>query len=77
MNTPTNLNYLFIDQIPNFAHLVNVEPQTKDEFLKTIKNTYCLSNVKTELFYISCEKSVFETIQLSNDRQSILFNHSN
>lgn len=70
----TNLNYLFIDQIINFAHLVTKKPQSKDQFLNTIKKTYCLSNTRTKLFYLSCEKSTFETIQLSDNKTSILFN---
>ena len=70
----TNLNYLFIDQIPNFSHLVNTVNQTKKQFLNRIKNTYSLSNPKTKLFYLSCEKSVFQTIKLSRDRNQILFN---
>jgi len=43
---PTNLNPLFIDQIVNFAHLVTKEPQTKEEFLMTIKASYSLDNPK-------------------------------
>jgi hypothetical protein len=74
MQAKTNLNPLFIDQIVNFAHLVTAEPQTKNEFLQTVKATYCLSNPKTQLFYIATEKSEFETIKLSTDRSSILFN---
>lgn len=70
----TNLNYLFIDQITNFAHLVTKETQDKDQFLNTIKKTYCLTNPKTKLFYLACEKSIFESIRLSDNRQQILFN---
>ncbi|TSE11322.1 hypothetical protein [Aquimarina algiphila] len=69
----TNLDYLFIDQITNFAHLVTIEPQTKTQFLEVIKKTYCLTNPKTELFYSSTERSVFNTIRLDNKRESILF----
>lgn len=72
---PTNLNYLFIDQIANFAHLVTAENQTKNDFLATIKQNYCLSNPKNNLFFISCEKSDFDTIKLNNNRDAILFNH--
>ncbi len=71
---PTNLNILFQQLIINFAHLITVEPQTKVEFLETVKSNYCLSNPKTNLFYKSCEKSEFETIRLSNNRENILFN---
>ena len=75
MNTPeTNLNPLFIDQIVNFAHLVTGEVQTKKQFLETVKSTYSLSNAKNNLFYLSAEKSTFETIRLNNTRDSILFN---
>jgi len=70
----TNLNYLFIDQIINFSHLVTSDQQTKAQFLETIKRNYCLSNAKTKLFYIACEKSIFETIKLSDNKESILFN---
>jgi len=71
---PTNLNYLFIDQMPNFAHLVTSENQTKNEFLATIKQNYSINNPKTNLFFIACQKSDFETIKLNNNRDAILFN---
>lgn len=70
----TNLNMLFQSQIANFAHLVTIEPKTKNEFLETVKSTYCQSNTKTALFIASIEKSTFETIRLNNTRDSILFN---
>jgi len=72
--TPTNLNPLFIDQIVNFAHLVTTEPQTKEQFLNTVKSTYSTGNGKTMLFYMAIEKSTFETIRLNNTRSTILFN---
>lgn len=72
--TPTNLNPLFIDQIGNFAHLITPEPQTKKQFLNTVKSTYSTGNPKTALFYQSIERSAFETIRLNNTRDSILFN---
>ena len=71
---PTNLNPLFIDQICNFAHLVTREPQTKEEFIKSVKVTYYTGNPKTNLFVISIEKSDFDTIRLNDNRDSILFN---
>lgn len=71
---PTNLNFLFQDQIRNFSHLVTSETQTKNDFLATIKQNYCLNNPKVNLFFIACEKSDFETIKLNNNRDSILFN---
>lgn len=71
---PTNLNYLFIDLIRNFAHLVTIESQTKKQFLETVKQNYSLENQKNNLFYLACEKSDFDTIKLTNDRNSILFN---
>lgn len=71
---PTNLNFLFQDQIRNFAHLITSKTQTKNDFLATIKQNYCLSNPKVNLFFIACEKSDFETIKLNNNRDSILFN---
>jgi hypothetical protein len=70
----TNLNMLFQQLIINFAHLITVKPQTKAEFLETVKSTYCLSNPRTNLFYQSCEKSEFETIRLSNNQENLLFN---
>lgn len=71
---PTNLNPFFIDQIANFAHLVTVEPQTKDQFVNTVKGAYDVSNPKTALFCGSIERSEFDTIKLSINRDSILFN---
>jgi len=70
----TNLNMLFIDQISNFAHLITVKPQTKEEFKETVKNAYDVYNPKTHLFYISIDKSEFEIIRLSKNRDKILFN---
>lgn len=71
---PTNLNPLFIDQITNFAHLVTQEPQTKQQFMETIKSTYDTANPKTGLFYEATNRSEFETIRLNNNRDAILFN---
>jgi hypothetical protein len=70
----TNLNPFFIDQIQNFAHLVTSEPQTKEEFLSTIKKTYDTSNPKTDIFYQSVKLSTFDTIKLNRTKDSILFN---
>ena len=70
----TNLNPLFIDQIVNFAHLVTPDPQTKEEFLNTIKSAYDINNPKTALFCGAIERSIFDTIKLSINRDSILFN---
>jgi hypothetical protein len=70
----TNLNPLFIDQLRSFAHLITPEPQTKNQFLQTIKSTYSLENPKTKLFYLAAEKSIFETIKLNTTRSAILFN---
>jgi hypothetical protein len=72
---PTNLNPLFIDQIQNFAHLVTIYPQTKEKFLAKIKEIYSFENPKTQLFYVAAQKSDFDTIKLSADRNNILFNH--
>lgn len=71
----TNLNYLFQDQIRNFAHLVTIAPQSKAQFIQTVKNVYDVQNPKIALFVASIEKSEFETIQLNNNRDCILFNH--
>jgi hypothetical protein len=73
---PTNLNMLFQSLIINFAHLVNIEPQTKEQFLNNIKKTYSLDNPKNLMFYKSTEQSEFKTIQLSRDRNSLLFNEN-
>lgn len=70
----TNLNPLFIDQIRNFAHLLTIEPQTKEQFIQHIKKVYCISNPKTALFCAAVERSVFDTIKLNTNRDSILFN---
>jgi len=71
----TNLNMLFIDQLPNFAHLVTPDKQTKDEFIKTLLKAYdCTNNAKNNLFMQSIQKSIFETIRLNNTKDSILFN---
>lgn len=70
----TNLNYLFIDMIRNFAHLVTLEKQTKHQFAENVKKTYDINNPKNGLFYQSILRSDFDNICLSNDRQSILFN---
>lgn len=70
----TNLNPFFIDQIANFAHLIETEPQTKSEFLEPIKTNYDTTNPKTQLFYIATEKSIFENISLNKTRDAILLN---
>lgn len=70
----TNLNPFFIDQITNFAHLVTIEPQTKDQFLASVKTNYDTSNPKTAIFCGAIERSIFNTIKLSINRDSILFN---
>lgn len=70
----TNLNMLFQDQIANFAHLITLKKQTKEEFIQNIKKTYCKSNVKTALFIQATEKSEFETIRLDKSRSTVLFN---
>ena len=70
----TNLNPLFIDQVRNFAHLVTKEPQSKTEFLETVKNTYSEGNQKTHLFLLAVKRSDFETIRLNKTKDAILFN---
>ena len=72
--TPTNLNMLFQQLIPNFAHLVGTNKVTKDEFLDKVKSTYSLDNPKTNLFYQSVVNSTFETIRLNDNRDALLFN---
>lgn len=71
---PANLDYLFQDMIRVFSHLVDTNIQTKEQFCNRITDTYSLSNPKTNLFYQSAMRSEFDTIRLSKDRQSILFN---
>lgn len=74
---PTNLNPLFIDHVPDFAHLLTTENQTKEQFSEKVKITYSNSNPKAILFHLSILQSDFDTIRLSSDKNSILFNHSN
>lgn len=69
-----NINYLFQDMIPNFAHLVTTEPQTREQLMKAVKDTYSLDNPKTALFYGAIERSSFETIRINHERTRILFN---
>lgn len=71
---PTNLNPLFIDQVRNFAHLLGIKPFTKQEFIEVVKRAYNINNPKTSLFISSVVRSEFETIQLNNTRDAILFN---
>ncbi len=70
----TNLDYLFIDQVHNFVHLLTVETQTKEQFLMKVKQ-YSLSDSKTMFFYLSTKRSDFDTIRLNETREEILFNH--
>jgi len=70
----TNLNMLFQQLIVNFAHLLTVNNQTKNEFIENVKNTYSVSNPKTALFVASIQQSQFETIRLNDTRTAILFN---
>ncbi len=75
MKQQTNLNMLFQQLITSYAHLVDIKPMTKIEFMNKVKETYSLSNHRNSLFYSSIQQSEFNTIQLSNDRNSLLFNH--
>ena len=70
----TNLDYLFIDQVHNFVQLVTVESQTKEHFLMKLRQ-HNLSDSKTMFFYLSTKRSDFDTIQLNETRDEILFNH--
>lgn len=70
----TSLNMLFQQMIYNFAHLVTIEPQTKEQFLQAVKSAYDTSNHKTALFCASIEQSIFDTIRLNDTRDSLLFN---
>ena len=71
---PTHLNYLFIDQVPKFVHLITVEPQTKQQFANRIRATDDVHNPKTQLFYMSTIRSEFDTIRLNEEKTEILFN---
>lgn len=70
----THLGFLFQDLLINFAHLIKWEKQTKQEFLENIKETYDISNPRTQLFYQSCERSKFNTIRLNRTKDAVLFN---
>lgn len=72
--TPTNLNMLFQQLIPNFAHLVDTNKITKEEFLNKVKSTCSLSNPQNNMFYQSVINSAFETIRLNDNRDALLFN---
>jgi hypothetical protein len=74
MKAIADLNPLFEDQIINFAHLLTTEKQTKNQFLDRIKNTYDLGNPKSALFYQATLRSTFETIEITIDRETIIFN---
>ena len=68
------LDYLFIDQVHNFVHLLTVETQTKEQFLMKLRQ-HNLSDSKTMFFYLSTKRSDFDTIRLNETREEILFNH--
>ena len=69
-----NLNILFEELISGYAHLVTSKTMTKNDFMDAIKKTYSLENQRNKLFFMACEKSDFDTIRLSKNRDSILFN---
>ena len=69
-----NLNMLFADLVISYAHLITHKKQTKQEFIKTVKDTYSTTNQRNALFVASIEKSVFDTVRLSDNRATILFN---
>lgn len=69
---PTNLNMLFQSQVPDFAHLLTTEPQTREQFAeKVIKSR---KDARTILFYDSIHLSEFDTIRLNEEKDAILFN---
>jgi hypothetical protein len=72
----TNLNMLFQSQVANFAHLITTEPQTKVQFLETVKKTYDTEagDARTAMFYQSIQHSEFETVRLNRVKDAILFN---
>ena len=72
----TNLNPLFIDLIRSYAFIIDsTKPITKQEYAEKVEKTCCMKEPRHHLFYQSILKSDFETIRLSDDRESILFNH--
>jgi hypothetical protein len=72
----TNLNPLFIDLLISYSFIITeTKPITKNEFADKFKQTFSLSEPRNSLFYQSILKSDFETIRLSDTRESILFNH--
>ncbi len=62
---------LFVDQLPNFAHLLTPETQTKAQFLQAAAQQ---KNPQTTLFVQAGLRSTFDTIRLSEDKNSVLFN---
>jgi hypothetical protein len=72
----TNLNPLFIDLIRSYVFIIDsTKPITKQEYAEKVEKTCCMKEPRNHLFYQSILKSDFETIRLSDDRESILFNH--
>lgn len=72
MNT-TNLNILFVDNLPKFAHLLTIERQTKKQFLQNVADEM-KQQPQNSLFFQSCVRSTFDTIRLSEDKNTVLFN---
>lgn len=70
----TNLNQIFVQFAPEFSHLLTTEPQTKEEFIGSIKKAHFGDN-KAILFCAAAQVSDFETIQLNTEKDAILFNH--
>ena len=68
----TNLDFLFQNMVIDYADLITIEPQTKDQFIKKFFNTHSLARGENHLFYHSILKSDFETIRLGDN--CILFN---
>lgn len=69
-----SLNYLFHDFLPMYAHLLSTSNLTKEELKNRVKQNYSLENPRNLLFFESIDKSEFETIKISSDFKSILFN---
>lgn len=72
---PTNLDVLFMELVSHYSHLLTKEAIKKETFLKILHLVYSMDEPRNKLFYISCEKSEFETIRISENYDSILFNH--
>ena len=68
------INMIFEGYLSEFTNALTNKNQTKEEFLESVIKTYPQENYKTPIFCASIKQCDFETIRLSNDRESVLFN---